>query len=233
MCLILLEILPFKSMEVSGTPKRKGSSKILLVFLSSLCAKRYIIYAGNNCITFSSFFLFYFTLGGDGGCFGYEQALSWKKQWQIYQGESSEKNNFLCNVQRSNALQMKNNLDVHLAGSYLEDGPDFHVTGSFTSMSFKVWKGNSVIAEVCKAFSVSIIAAVARLRPLFNQLINGICDRYCFCKTHCCIMKTQVMHNYTWGSCMGKESFKLKVYPEVDYAFILALTVIMHETDKV
>ncbi|TYH73615.1 hypothetical protein ES332_D05G341600v1 [Gossypium tomentosum] len=118
-----------------------------------------------------------------------KKALSWKKQWQIYQGESSEKNHFLCSVQRSNALQMKNNLDVYLASSYMEDGPDFHVTGSFTSMSFKVWKGNSVIAEV--------------------------------------------MHNFTWGTCMGKESFKLKVYPEVDYAFILALTVIMHETDKV
>ncbi|XWS74748.1 hypothetical protein CRYUN_Cryun01aG0024400 [Craigia yunnanensis] len=116
-----------------------------------------------------------------------KQALTWKQQWLIHQGESSERNHFLCSVQRSNALQIKNNLDVYLASSYKEDGRDFRVTGSFTSLSFKVRKGNSIIAEVS--------------------------------------------HNFTWGSCKGKDSFKVKVYPEVDYAFIVALIVIMDEND--
>ncbi|XP_022747433.1 protein LURP-one-related 14-like [Durio zibethinus] len=117
-----------------------------------------------------------------------EKALSWKQQWLIHQGESSERNHFLCSVKRSNALQIKNNLDVYLASSYKGDGRDFRVTGSYTSLSFKVRKGNSIIAEVS--------------------------------------------HNFTWGSCKGKESFKVKVYPEVDYAFIVALIVIMHENDN-
>ncbi|XWS07590.1 hypothetical protein CRYUN_Cryun41cG0002100 [Craigia yunnanensis] len=117
-----------------------------------------------------------------------EKALSWKQQWLIHQGESSERDHFLCNVVRSNALQIKNNLDVYLASSYKENGRDFRATGSFTSLSFKVRKGNSIIAEVS--------------------------------------------HNFTWGSCKGKESFKVKVYPEVDYAFIVALIVIMHENDN-
>ncbi|GMI90267.1 hypothetical protein like AT3G56180 [Hibiscus trionum] len=118
-----------------------------------------------------------------------KKALSWKKKWVIHEGESSEQKHFLCSVQRSDTLPIKNNLDVYLASNYKEDGPDFHVTGSLTSLSFKVWKGDSIIAEV--------------------------------------------KHNYTWGSCKGKERFKVKVYPEVDYAFILALIVIMHETDNV
>ncbi|XVF24203.1 hypothetical protein REPUB_Repub13aG0107400 [Reevesia pubescens] len=117
-----------------------------------------------------------------------EKALSWKQQWLIHQGESSEKNHFICSVQRSNALHIKNNLDVYLASRYKEDGQDFRVTGSFTSLSFKVRKGNSIIAEVS--------------------------------------------HNFTWGSCKGKESFKVKVYPEVDYAFIVALIVIMQVNDN-
>ncbi|XVE99836.1 hypothetical protein REPUB_Repub03eG0235900 [Reevesia pubescens] len=117
-----------------------------------------------------------------------EKALSWKQQWQIHQGESSERRHFLCSVQQSNALQIKNNLDVYLASRYKQDGHDFRVSGSFTSLSFKVRKGNSTIAEVS--------------------------------------------HNFTWGSCKGKESFKVKVYPEVDYAFIVALIVIMQENDN-
>ncbi|KAK8691635.1 hypothetical protein V6N13_075136 [Hibiscus sabdariffa] len=118
-----------------------------------------------------------------------KKALSWKNKWQIHQGESSEQNRLLCSVQQSDAIPIKNNMDVYLASNYKEEEPDFHVTGSFTSLSFKVWKDNLIIAEV--------------------------------------------KHNYTWGSCKGKESFKVKVYPEVDYAFIVALIVIMHDTDNV
>ncbi|XVE69501.1 hypothetical protein DITRI_Ditri09bG0157000 [Diplodiscus trichospermus] len=117
-----------------------------------------------------------------------EKALSWKQQWLIHQGESSERSHFLCSVQNTNALQIKNNLDVYLASSNRENGRDFRVAGSVTSLSFKVKKGNIIIAEVS--------------------------------------------HNFTWGSCKGKESFKVKVYPEVDYAFIVALVVIMHENDN-
>ncbi|XP_022745052.1 protein LURP-one-related 14-like [Durio zibethinus] len=117
-----------------------------------------------------------------------KQALSWKQQWLIHQGESSEMNHFLCSVHQSNAVQIKNNLDVYLASPFKKDGRDFRVTGSLTSLSFKVRRGNSIIAEVS--------------------------------------------HNFTWGSCEGKESFKIKVYPEVDYAFIVALVVIMNENDN-
>lgn len=76
------------------------------------------------------------------------QALSWKQQWLIHQGESSEKNHYLCSVQRSNTIQIKNNLDVYLASRFKEDCRDFRVTGSFNSLSFKVRRGNSIIAEV-------------------------------------------------------------------------------------
>ncbi|OMO49990.1 hypothetical protein CCACVL1_30706 [Corchorus capsularis] len=119
-----------------------------------------------------------------------EKPLSWRNQWVIHEGESSERNHLICSVQRSNALQIKNRLDVCLASNCnpKENGVDFRVTGSLTSLSFKVRRGNSILAEVS--------------------------------------------HNFTWGSCKGKETFKVKVYPEVDYAFIIALLVIVHENDN-
>ncbi|KAK1572107.1 hypothetical protein Q3G72_027717 [Acer saccharum] len=44
----------------------------------------------------------------------------------------------------------------------------------------------------------------------------------------------EVNHNFTWESfCKGKETFKVKVYPGVDYAFIVALIVIVNENDAI
>ncbi|KAE8695481.1 protein LURP-one-related 14-like isoform X3 [Hibiscus syriacus] len=111
------------------------------------------------------------------------KTLSWKHEWVIHQGESSESKHFLCCVRRSNAMMIKNNQDVYLGNG----GRDFHLSASLSSLSFKVKRGNTVIAEV--------------------------------------------RHNFTWESCKGKETFKVKVYPDVDYAFIIALLVIMNEND--
>ncbi|GMI87331.1 hypothetical protein like AT3G56180 [Hibiscus trionum] len=113
------------------------------------------------------------------------KTLSWKHQWVIHEGESSERDHFLCCVQQSNAIRIKNNHDVYLKEK--EEGRDFHVSASLASLSFKVNRGDTVIAEV--------------------------------------------NHQFTWGSCKGKQTFKVKVYPDVDYAFIVALLVIMNEND--
>ncbi|XP_031278569.1 protein LURP-one-related 14-like isoform X1 [Pistacia vera] len=43
----------------------------------------------------------------------------------------------------------------------------------------------------------------------------------------------QVHHSYSWGSfCKGRESFKVRVQPEVDYSFIMALLVILEENEN-
>ncbi|KAK8293508.1 hypothetical protein V6Z11_D06G193600 [Gossypium hirsutum] len=114
-----------------------------------------------------------------------KQAISWKQEWQMHEGESRH---CLCSVKRSGGFNIKSNLDVHLASPYKDAACDFRVTGSLASLSIKVRRGNSIIAEVT--------------------------------------------HSYTWGSYKGKECFKIKVYPEVDYAFIVALLVIIHENDN-
>ncbi|KAM7270587.1 hypothetical protein ACFE04_029801 [Oxalis oulophora] len=43
----------------------------------------------------------------------------------------------------------------------------------------------------------------------------------------------EVNHMFKWGNvCRGKECFKVKVQPDVDYAFIVALLVILEELDN-
>ncbi|CAN1325599.1 Protein LURP-one-related 14 [Linum perenne] len=95
--------------------------------------------------------------------------------------------NLLFTVKQSHPLQIKKDLNVYLSTG-LVDAPDFNVTGSYTSLSFKVYKGHRILAEV--------------------------------------------KHNFTLESFYkGKERFTIKVYPEVDYAFIIALLVIIDEND--
>jgi uncharacterized protein YxjI len=43
----------------------------------------------------------------------------------------------------------------------------------------------------------------------------------------------EVNHMFKWGNvCRGKECFKVKIQPDVDYAFIVALLVILEELDN-
>ncbi|KAK8508221.1 hypothetical protein V6N12_019400 [Hibiscus sabdariffa] len=88
---------------------------------------------------------------------------------------------------KSNAIRIKNNHDVYLGKGFKEQGRDFHVSASMSSLSFQVNRGDTVIAEV--------------------------------------------NHNFTWESCKGKETFRVKVYPDVDYAFIVTLLVVVNEND--
>ncbi|XP_039016444.1 protein LURP-one-related 14-like [Hibiscus syriacus] len=118
-----------------------------------------------------------------------QQPISWKQEWQIHEGGNSDSNNILFSVKKSSGFHIKSNLDVYLGSRCKKGTGDFRVTGSIASLSIKVRRGISVIAEVS--------------------------------------------HSYTWESYKGKESFKIKVYPEVDYAFIVALLVITHENENV
>lgn len=117
-----------------------------------------------------------------------EKVLTYRHQWTCHLGESSDKNKLLFKVQRSNPLQLKTRLEVFLASNYNKNVCNFHVIGCFSSLSFKVCKGNTIIAEVS--------------------------------------------HNFKWGKfCKGKDCFRVKVQPDVDYAFIVALLVILDEID--
>ncbi|CAN1325598.1 Protein LURP-one-related 14 [Linum perenne] len=148
----------------------------------------------------------------------YGKSITFWHKWSAYANDDIPadqgmitNDNLLFTVKQSHPLQIKKDLNVYLSTDHhqlnpnnninsiinpdsiikktgLVDAPDFNVTGSYTSLSFKVYKGHRILAEV--------------------------------------------KHNFTLESFYkGKERFTIKVYPEVDYAFIIALLVIIDEND--
>ncbi|XP_065872004.1 protein LURP-one-related 14 [Euphorbia lathyris] len=115
------------------------------------------------------------------------KAISFQHKWKVHEGENKDENNVLFIVKQSHPIQIKKELHVFLE-NYKNKAPDFHVSGSYTSLSFKVFKGHRILAEV--------------------------------------------KHNFTLESFYkGKEKYRIKIYPEVDYAFIVALLVVLDEND--
>lgn len=112
-----------------------------------------------------------------------EKTLSWHNTWKVY---SSDRNELLYTVKRSSTFQMKMQLDVYLASNISGEICDFHVKGSFTNQSFKVYKGDTLIAEVKERF---------KLGSFFK----------------------------------GRENFEVRVYPGVDYAFIVSILIVYNE----
>ncbi|KAM3308988.1 hypothetical protein P3S67_010732 [Capsicum chacoense] len=83
-----------------------------------------------------------------------EKRLSWHNTWNVYSAESSDGNDLLYTVKRSRTFQMKMQLDVFLASNINGRICDFLVKGSFTNQSFKVYKGDTLIAEVKERFKL-------------------------------------------------------------------------------
>ncbi|GAA0182065.1 hypothetical protein LIER_30315 [Lithospermum erythrorhizon] len=113
------------------------------------------------------------------------KAFKMREQWTVHRGDSSDATNFLYQVEESQFFQLKKKLDVFLSTNQTRNQPDFRLTASYLSQSFKVHKGVYLIAEVKEKFKV--------------------------------------------GSLIGKQSFEVRVYPGVDFAFIVSLLVILNE----
>ncbi|XP_022860264.1 protein LURP-one-related 14-like [Olea europaea var. sylvestris] len=116
-----------------------------------------------------------------------QKEVAWRQRWTVHRGVGSEESNLLYTVEQSQSLQFKTQLSVFLATSLTGEICDFCVVGSYVSQSFKVYKGDTLIAEVKQRFNL--------------------------------------------GS-LGKEKFEARVYPGVDYAFIVSLLVILNEIDS-
>ncbi|KAL2549841.1 Protein LURP-one-related 14 [Forsythia ovata] len=112
--------------------------------------------------------------------------ISWRQRWTVHRGEGSEESNLLYTVEQSQSFLFKTQLSVFLASNLTGEICDFRVVGSYISQSFKVYKGDTLIAEVKQRFKL--------------------------------------------GS-LGGEKFEARVYPGVDYAFIVSLLVILNEID--
>ena len=81
--------------------------------------------------------------------FFYVKALAFRHKWKAHAGESTHDNsNILFSVKQSHPLQIKKQINIYLANKFKKKEPDFLITGAYTSLSFKVYEGRRLIAEV-------------------------------------------------------------------------------------
>ncbi|XP_017984756.1 PREDICTED: protein LURP-one-related 14 isoform X3 [Theobroma cacao] len=102
-----------------------------------------------------------------------EKAITGQK-WLVLGGESSEKSQPLCTVQRSRFAPMKTRLDVFLAGKIDEDISEFQVNHNSTRRSFcqgrKENFGVKVRSGVDYAFILALIITVLECFSKFRSL---------------------------------------------------------------
>ncbi|KAG6735122.1 hypothetical protein I3842_01G305800 [Carya illinoinensis] len=72
-------------------------------------------------------------------------------RWIVHRGESSEREDLLSSVQRSNLIPMTQ-LHVFLASNIDKDICNFQVVGCCSSRSLRVYRGDTVIAELTHNF---------------------------------------------------------------------------------
>jgi len=70
----------------------------------------------------------------------------------VHKGRSSEEKDLIFGVQRSHPLDMKPRLDVFMATNMNKGMSSFQLVGSHIDNSCKVYKGDTIIAEVRTCF---------------------------------------------------------------------------------
>ena len=110
--------------------------------------------------------------------FSYVKALAFRHKWKAHAGESThDTSNILFSVKQSHPLQIKKQINIFLANNFKKKEPDFHITGAYTSLSFKVYEGRRLIAEV---LTNSFYAYIFGFRyenaniclTMFNNILN-------------------------------------------------------------
>ena len=79
------------------------------------------------------------------------QGIRLKRKWEVHGGESKDKEDLLFTVQQSSAMSLKTSVDVFLAeNSNIKKSSacDFHASGGYSNISFKVFKSDALIAGV-------------------------------------------------------------------------------------
>ncbi|KAK3028267.1 hypothetical protein RJ639_037601 [Escallonia herrerae] len=131
------------------------------------------------------------------------------RRWEVLRGDSKDPADLLFSAKLSSLLQLKTNLNVYLANNTTEDFCDFKVEGSWSGGKCTIYAGDSstIIAQVPFMFSHFSFAhelPVISAEPVYR------CTR-----------------NSAKSVLLGKDKFMVTVNPNVDYAFVVALIVLL------
>ncbi|XP_010504507.1 PREDICTED: uncharacterized protein LOC104781510 isoform X3 [Camelina sativa] len=81
-----------------------------------------------------------------------QKGLALKNKWEVHGGESKEREDLLFTVQQSQAVSLKTSVDIFLPENNnvkkTSNTCDFHASGGYSNISFKVFKSDALIAGV-------------------------------------------------------------------------------------
>jgi hypothetical protein len=143
-------------------------------------------------------------------------------KWKVFKGDSTSSCDLLFTVKRTSLVQVKARLGVFLAQNTSEQVCDFKIKASYYERSCAIYLGNSS-------------TMVAQVSTIMSQVSNCISEfKYILVNTSAMHLVLQMERKFTVSNVLlGKDTYCVTVFPNVDYIFITALAVIMDEVHRV
>jgi len=143
------------------------------------------------------------------------QALMLNTRWKVFRGDSTRRRDLMFTVVKPSVIQLRGStkVSVFLASNDAEQACDFRITGSYHDGACAVSLGDSdtVIAKASVEVSPShLLSWTVGLR--MDWLPPQIDRRFSVV-----------------SALLGKNSYSVTVNPGIDYAFVVALVVILDE----
>lgn len=141
-------------------------------------------------------------------------------RWKVFRGDSTRRRDLMFTVVKPSVIQLRGStkVSVFLASNDAEQASDFRITGSYHDGACAVCLGDSdtVIAKASVKTKVSPSPLLSWTLKLDE---NGIAW-----------LPPQIDRRFSVVSALlGKNSYSVTVNPGIDYAFVVALVVILDE----
>ncbi|KAJ6871732.1 protein LURP-one-related 15-like isoform X1 [Populus alba x Populus x berolinensis] len=164
-----------------------------------------------------------------------QKIMTMHRSWEAFRGESKEEKDLLFTAKKSKLFQFKTDLDVFL-GNNKGEVPDFKVKEGYSESSCSILLGDSntmlaqvhgrhilaIMPNVDYAFIVALVVVILygmNANDAAIKCLNGVVDE----------MASMHRKHSLASTILDTDSFGVTVYPNVDYAFITALVVILDE----
>lgn len=162
-----------------------------------------------------------------GGELRWVQAMVMNRRWKVFRGESTSRRDLLFTVVKPSAIQLwgSTKVSVFLASNDAEQASDFRVTGSYHDGACAVSLGDSdtVIAKASKATPLSPPCS-NHFRHFIEHLVGVLLDLTQK------LFRAQIDRRFSVASALlGKNAYSVTVNAGIDYAFIVALVVVLDE----
>jgi hypothetical protein len=158
---------------------------------------------------------------------GWVQALVMNKRWKVFRGDSTSRRDLLFTVVKPSVIPLRwsTKVNVFLASNDAEQSCDFRITGSYHDGACSVTLGdsNTIIAKARHNSTDQYPNLAILSLPRWIRDRTGLTDSFLFPRLQIDRRSTVV------STLLGKNTYSVTVNPGIDYAFIVALAVVLDE----